>query len=170
MSETTARQIALYLYLEQHNGERPDGVTLQQIANATGGPHRSNIKREIEEVTASREQVKEYLEALQNLKPIAVQSNQEDMMEPKQKYTVQHTGYPVAGRPIDESEWETLSTHETESAAHKRVSKATEHLDYGQWDDHYRVIGPDGQRLSRDAWLMQEDEKRIMREYKKSRS
>ena len=61
------------------------------------------------------------------------------------KYTVMHVGYPVAGRPIREEEWKVFSTHKTESAAWKKVHGEREHLGPYQWDDHYRVIGPDGE-------------------------
>lgn len=58
----------------------------------------------------------------------------------KKMFIVQHLGYPTAGRAIRPDEWRTYSTHATESAAWKRVAKATAHLESGQWDDHYRVI------------------------------
>jgi hypothetical protein len=67
-------------------------------------------------------------------------------------YTVQHVGYPVAGRPIRPDEWATLSTHKTESAAWKRVTRETSHLQSGQWDDHYRVFDPDGHRCYWDDY------------------
>lgn len=68
------------------------------------------------------------------------------------KYIVQHTGYPVGARAIRPDEWVKLSEHKTESAAWKRIEKETAHLDYGQWDDHYRVIAPDGSVCSRDQY------------------
>lgn len=58
------------------------------------------------------------------------------------KYTLQHVGYPVAGRAIEKSEWKTYSEHASEDAAFKAMDKATAHLQPGQWDDHYRVISP----------------------------
>jgi hypothetical protein len=60
------------------------------------------------------------------------------------KYTVQHLGYPTTTR-IEEGDWKSYSIHATESAAWKAVRKAKSHLQPGQWDDHYRVIAPDGQ-------------------------
>lgn len=79
------------------------------------------------------------------------------------KYTVQHVGYPVAGRAIRPDEWTTYSTHQSESAAWKSVTRATAHLDYGQWDDHYRVIAPDGTTCARELFYAQEDWKRVKR-------
>ena len=79
------------------------------------------------------------------------------------KYTVQHVGYPVAGRPIRPDEWATYSTHETESAAWKSVTRATSHLDYGQWDDHYRVLDQDGKTCDRELFYAQENWKRVKR-------
>lgn len=58
-------------------------------------------------------------------------------------YTVQHLGYPTT-EAIRPEQWKTYSTHKTESAAWKRIKKARAHLEYGSWDDHYRVIAPDG--------------------------
>lgn len=59
-------------------------------------------------------------------------------------FKLQHTGYPVSGRPIDESEWKDYSKHKTFSAAYKRYLKATTHLSSGSWDDHYRFIDEHG--------------------------
>jgi hypothetical protein len=67
------------------------------------------------------------------------------------KYTVQHIGYPTSSI-IPESAWKTYSTHATESAAWKSINKATAHLDYGSWDDHYRVIAPNGEIRNRDQF------------------
>jgi hypothetical protein len=71
------------------------------------------------------------------------------MKKNMKKYTVLHTGYPVAGRPIQPEEWKVYSTHSSEAAAWKAVDKAKSHLEYGQWDDHYRVVSPDGQECDR---------------------
>lgn len=54
-------------------------------------------------------------------------------------WTVLHTGYPIAGRPIRDDEWKVYSKHKTFSAACKRIIKAMSHLSYGQWDDHYVI-------------------------------
>lgn len=70
----------------------------------------------------------------------------------RQMYTVMHTGYPVAGRPIAAHEWTVYSKHATENAAWKRVAKATAHWENGSWDDHYRVIAPDGHICDRAEW------------------
>lgn len=72
-------------------------------------------------------------------------------------YTVMHVGYPVAGRPIRADEWKKYSTHQTESAAWKSVARATSHLDYGQWDDHYIVIDPDGNRCDRELYRVKSE-------------
>ena len=60
------------------------------------------------------------------------------------KYRLEHVGYPVAGRRIRGDEWGLLSLHTTPSAAWKAIKKHTSHLQPGSWDDHYRVIKPDG--------------------------
>lgn len=64
------------------------------------------------------------------------------------KFTVQHVGFPVAGRSISEDEWKVYSTHNTASAALKAVDKAQEGLEPGSWNDHYRILGPDGQAMN----------------------
>lgn len=78
-------------------------------------------------------------------------------------YTVQHIGHPIAGRPIQPDNWKTYSTHLTESAAWKRIAKATAHLDYGSWDDHYRVIGPDGAVCDREMYYIRTETERVLR-------
>ena len=83
------------------------------------------------------------------------------------KYTVQHVGYPVAGRPIRPDEWATLSTHKTESAAWKRIEKETAHLQYGQWDDHYRVLDPQGNLCNSDEYYFLKELDRIARDAKR---
>jgi hypothetical protein len=75
------------------------------------------------------------------------------------KYTVQHTGYPVAGRPIQDDEWQVLSTHKTYSAACKRIIKERSHLDIHSWDDHYRIIDPNGDVVSMDRYIDEQAEK-----------
>jgi hypothetical protein len=67
-------------------------------------------------------------------------------------YVVMHTGYPVAGRPIRSDEWSELSRHATESAAWKKVLKARKDLEPGSWNDHYRVIAPDGSECDLQTW------------------
>lgn len=79
------------------------------------------------------------------------------------KFTVMHTGYPVAGRGIEDHEWKKLSEHDTESAAWKRVGREREHLDYGTWDDHYKVIDPDGESCDRRRFIDNE----IVKSWKK---
>jgi len=65
-------------------------------------------------------------------------------MDKRKQYTVEHIGYPVAGRPIRDEEWKIYSQHATLSAARKRIVKAVDHLSQGTWDDHYRIKYPDG--------------------------
>lgn len=60
------------------------------------------------------------------------------------KWTLQHTGRPIAGRPIEEDEWRNLSTHASFQAAWRRIGKNTAHLSPGSWDDHYRILDPGG--------------------------
>lgn len=79
------------------------------------------------------------------------------------KFYVQHVGYPVAGRAIWHDEWKLYSTHATESAAWKRVRKAQAHLQPGQWDDHYRVIGPDGRVCDYQRYLVEQECGRVER-------
>lgn len=83
------------------------------------------------------------------------------------KYILQHVGYPVAGRAIRKDEWKTHSLHTTENAAFLEMAAATSHLDYGQWDDHYRVIAPDGVICNIDAWRAMQTERDAMREIKR---
>lgn len=80
-------------------------------------------------------------------------------------YTVQHVGYPTTN--VTPEMWKTYSTHATESAAWKRIQKATAHLDYGQWDDHYRVIDPDGNICSKDLFYAKVNQKLIEKEWNK---
>ena len=82
------------------------------------------------------------------------------------KYVLQHLGYPTTGI-IREDQWSTYSTHDTESAAFKQMEKATAHLQPGQWDDHYRVIGPDGQRCSYEQFKTQRMYDKLDREWRK---
>jgi len=79
------------------------------------------------------------------------------------KYVVLHTGYPVAGRPIREDEWKEYSTHATESAAWKRIDKDRDGLEPGSWNDHYRVIAPDGSKCDRDEYNARTWNKRLQR-------
>jgi hypothetical protein len=74
-------------------------------------------------------------------------------------YIVQHTGYPVAGRAIQDHEWKTYSKHTSMSAAFRAIERARAHLSPDTWDDHYRVIGPDGNIVDRQEYLDQQWEK-----------
>lgn len=78
------------------------------------------------------------------------------------KWIVQHTGFPTSG-PIREDQWATYSTHTSEDAAYKAIKAARAHLDYGQWDDHYRVIAPDGSRSDYNLWMAKQEEKEARR-------
>jgi len=82
----------------------------------------------------------------------------------KTAYTLMHVGYPVAGRPIREDEWKFLSVHASESAAWKRYEKHTAHLDGNSWDDHYKVIAPDGTICNYQEWAFNQRVERAMRE------
>jgi len=66
----------------------------------------------------------------------------------KKRWQLQHTGYPTAGRPIEESEWKLLSYHTSAKAALRRYAREIAHLDYGSWDDHYRFVRTDGKVMS----------------------
>ena len=56
------------------------------------------------------------------------------------KYVIQHVGYPIVGRLIRADEWHNLSTHVSLWEAMRAIKHNRSHLDYGQWDDHYRII------------------------------
>ena len=71
-----------------------------------------------------------------------------------EKYTVLHTGYPVAGRPIQPNEWSVKSKHASERAAWRAIERSSAHLSQGSWDDHYRVIAPDGTECDRQLWFV----------------
>ena len=79
------------------------------------------------------------------------------------KYIVLHVGYPVAGRQIREDEWSELSRHASENAAWQAVNKDRTHLSDGQWDNHYRVVGPDGQLCDRELFYIKENTKKSLR-------
>ena len=68
------------------------------------------------------------------------------------KYTVQHLGYPTT-KVIQEDEWKDYSKHASEKAAWRAITKATQHLDHGSWNDHYRVLAPDGTVCSQDRFI-----------------
>jgi len=65
------------------------------------------------------------------------------------KYTIQNIGHPTSSA-IREGEWKNKSKHASLWAAMRTIRKYTAHLDYGQWDDHYRIIAPDGHVV--DIW------------------
>jgi len=65
------------------------------------------------------------------------------------KYILQHLGYPTTSR-IEDHQWKKLSVHTTASAAYKAMDKRNSHLEYGQWDDHYRVIDSAGNLCQRE--------------------
>jgi hypothetical protein len=67
------------------------------------------------------------------------------------KWTLQHTGYPVAGQPIYDGEWKDLSYHSTVRAAFRRITKERSHLDCNSWDDHFRVLDPDRNLVNMNA-------------------
>ena len=83
------------------------------------------------------------------------------------KYQLQHTGYPVGAQAIQENEWSLLSTHSSESAAFQAMNKARAHLSPGTWDDHYRVIAPDGTRCNYQLWQIRQECKTTAREWRK---
>lgn len=76
-------------------------------------------------------------------------------------YTLQHTGYPVAGRPINNDEWKNYSKHASLRAAIRKMDKCTAHLQYGQWDDQYRILGPDGNSVG--SYGIEEERYRMSR-------
>lgn len=64
----------------------------------------------------------------------------------KKNFMVMHTGRPYGPcEPIPEGAWKILSKHTTESAAWKKIKAETSHLGPNQWDDHYKVVGPNGE-------------------------
>ncbi len=54
-------------------------------------------------------------------------------------YTLQHTGYPVAGRCICDDEWSDLSRHSSITASDKRVNKLCEHLQAGSLQPDFYI-------------------------------
>jgi hypothetical protein len=87
-----------------------------------------------------------------------------------QKYTLQHTGRPFSpSETIHESDWKDCSKHSSEAAAWKAVDKHREHLSPGSWDDHYRVISPDGHRCDRIEFGWEQDSIRAAKESKRWR-
>jgi hypothetical protein len=105
----------------------------------------------------------EYLATLPNASQ-TIRSLLEDAMS--KKFVVQHVGYPTTG--VTPDMWKTYSEHLTESAAWKAVERATAHWEPGQWDDHYRVIAPDGTQCDRHMFYDQIESKRMWKEYAKS--
>jgi hypothetical protein len=74
------------------------------------------------------------------------------------KYTVQHTGRPFGPcETIAKSDWKDKSKHASEKAAWKAVDQSRAHLSPGSWDDHYRVIGPDGKECDRGYFNAEQD-------------
>lgn len=71
------------------------------------------------------------------------------------KYTVQNIGYPTSNA-IPADAWKTYSKHVSLWAAMRAITKYTAHLDYGSWDDHYRIIAPDGHVVS--IWEQNEEQ------------
>jgi len=59
---------------------------------------------------------------------------------PKSKYPfmIEHIGYPVTN--ISGHTYKPYSYHTSKRAAYAAITRYNAHLDYGQWDDHYRVI------------------------------
>lgn len=85
------------------------------------------------------------------------------------KYTVQHTGRPFGPtETITESDWSDYSKHASRNAAFRAIEKYKAHLSPGSWDDHYRVISPDGSRSQREEWLQERHEQEYQRYYKRN--
>mgnify|MGYP000963963006 CR=1 FL=1 len=86
------------------------------------------------------------------------------------KYVLQHVGHPMTGmQSIDESDWKTLSTHASASAAFKKIAAYRAPLASGTWNDHYRVIGPDGKVVDYQRWLDEQAIARSEREYQRAK-
>lgn len=81
------------------------------------------------------------------------------------KWTVQHIGHPTSNA-IREDEWYEYSTHTSRDAAHKAIEKARAHLEYGQWDDHYRVVSPNGSIDDHYWWRQEQSDKAIRRHFR----
>lgn len=86
-------------------------------------------------------------------KSLAARENGKLGGRPKQneKWTVEHTGKPYADRIPDEA-WGLMSTHATLSAACKRMIRERAHCQPNTWDDHYRVLDPNGKVLTLDRF------------------
>lgn len=86
------------------------------------------------------------------------------------KFTLQNVGHPET-RAIRPDEWKNLSTHASAKAAYKAYKQHTAHLSYGSWDDHYRVLDPNGNvidmgQIENDI-IYDETYKRMQREERK---
>lgn len=79
------------------------------------------------------------------------------------KFTVQHVGFPVAGRSIRDDEWKVYSTHTSANAALTAVDKAQEGLGSGEWNDHYRIVDPDGHIMNIYNMRIERSEKEMSR-------
>ena len=62
------------------------------------------------------------------------------------KYRLQHVGRPQTS--VKPDDWQPLSDHASLKAAVKAINKRTDHLTPGTWDDHYRIIAPDGEIIT----------------------
>lgn len=59
----------------------------------------------------------------------------------KNQVTLQHIGKPMTH--INNDLWHDLSYHASIQAARRAIKMHTAHLDYGSWDDHYRILDAD---------------------------
>jgi len=73
------------------------------------------------------------------------------------KYIVQHIGRPIAAEPVTPDMWHTYKECASENAAWHAIDRATAHLSPGSWDDHYRVIAPDGHECDRWEFIYRQD-------------
>jgi hypothetical protein len=62
------------------------------------------------------------------------------------KYKIQHVGRPQTS--VKETDWQPLSEHASLKAAAKAIKERTKHLTPMTWDDHYRIIAPDGEIIT----------------------
>jgi hypothetical protein len=105
-------------------------------------------------------QVAEWLKSTGNITG-TIEKLCEDEMN-KNGYKLMHVGYPVSGRAIRTDEWKVLSVHASEGAAWKKFEKCTAHLGTS-WDDHYILLGPDGEKCNYQEWLFNQRVERAIR-------
>lgn len=88
----------------------------------------------------------------------------------KGKFVVENVGRPYApSNNIPSDAWSKRSEHASMVAAFRAIERYKAHLSVGSWDDHYRVIDPLGNIVSRDEYLNEMSEREIKRHFRNDR-